>query len=65
MFQKTFIRLAITVAFTFTVAILLMAFQRSQSGCVEAGKPAETSPVTHYGEYIIWESLSSTALSIN
>ena len=64
MFQKTFIRFTITVAFTFMVAILLMAFHRQQSGCEEDGKP-EVKKSVAYGEYIIWESLGSTVLSIN
>ena len=64
MFQKTFIRFTVMIAITFTVAILLMAFHRQQSGCDENDKPA-TAKQAVYGEYIIWESLGSTVLSIN
>ncbi len=64
MFQKTFIRFTVLVAFTFTVAILLMAFTRQQSGC-EGNRKADVNKSAVYGDYIIWESLGSTALSIN
>jgi hypothetical protein len=64
MFQKTFIRFTLMVAFSFTVAILLMAFRRQQAGCEGGNKPVVTKPAV-YGEYIIWESLGSTILSIN
>ena len=64
MFQKTFIRFAITVAFTFTIAILLMAATRQHSGCAESPGPAAKHAPAVYGEYIIWESLGSTVLSV-
>ena len=68
MFQKTFIRFVFAIVFTFSTAILLVAASKKQNlpGAINSReKCTEAIRTSIYGEYIIWESLGSTILSVN